>query len=356
MKKFSTSTDGSIANGCAVLTNNLQDMQDGAEEGVQDIIVDFFNDGIVYTSSPIPFTITDNNDGTFSIGEGIGYKNGDKIEIASGDTTAYSSTNPTTTSTDGIGGTVLTPLNSGCISIPIATSTTYYVGIKYLQNCDTSLYSLRPITRKREYYRREDGYEIELKNNVSLITGLVIGTVTRGSGTALTIDYNGRTYLSLKTEVNRLATDVVDNSISTAKIVNYAVTEAKLASGVGFASGTRILFCQASAPIGWTQDTTFNDRALRITSGAGNVTGGSLVLSAATVGDHILTEAQMPSHRHAPTSVGSFAVNVAAGGSGALAAGNTVIGDNYTAYVGGGTAHNHALALAYLDVIVCTKN
>ena len=38
-------------------------------------------------------------------------------------------------------------------------------------------------------------------------------------------------------------------------------------SSVGFASGTKVVFAQASAPTGWTQDTTHNDKALRVVSG-----------------------------------------------------------------------------------------
>ncbi len=61
--------------------------------------------------------------------------------------------------------------------------------------------------------------------------------------------------------------------------------------------GTKMLFMQASAPTGWTQDTSLNDRVLRLVSGSGGVTGGSWTLSGVTVDGHSLTGAEM-NHSH----------------------------------------------------------
>ena len=46
-----------------------------------------------------------------------------------------------------------------------------------------------------------------------------------------------------------------------------------------FPSGTKMMFYQASAPTGWTQDTTQNNKALRVVSGSGGGSGGSWDLS-----------------------------------------------------------------------------
>lgn len=119
-----------------------------------------------------------------------------------------------------------------------------------------------------------------------------------------------------------------------------------------FPSGTKMVFFQATAPVGWTQDTTHNDKALRIVSGAGAGSGGSLDLSAATVGDHTLTTAEMPAHTHTftlkdnDTDTQAFA-----------AAGHpTTVNTGTTDSTGGGGAHNHTLALKYIDVIIATKD
>lgn len=68
-----------------------------------------------------------------------------------------------------------------------------------------------------------------------------------------------------------------------------------------FPSGTKMLFQQSSAPVGWTKDTTHNDKALRIVSGAVG-TGGSVAFTTAfasqNVGSTALTEANLPAHAH----------------------------------------------------------
>jgi hypothetical protein len=62
-----------------------------------------------------------------------------------------------------------------------------------------------------------------------------------------------------------------------------------------FASGTRMPFAQASAPTGWTQDTTdnANNRMLRVVNTAGNGIGGS--------DSPILNNTTMVAHTHAFT-------------------------------------------------------
>ena len=90
-----------------------------------------------------------------------------------------------------------------------------------------------------------------------------------------------------------------------------------------FASGTRLLFQQTTAPTGWTKDTTQNDKAIRVVSGAVG-TGGTTAFSSVftsrtpagtigsttstgsvgattdtgTVGDTALSIAQIPAHDH----------------------------------------------------------
>jgi len=46
--------------------------------------------------------------------------------------------------------------------------------------------------------------------------------------------------------------------------------------------GTRMLFAQAGAPTGWTQDSSVNDRVIRVVRGPGNGVGGSWKLTGLT--------------------------------------------------------------------------
>ncbi len=136
-------------------------------------------------------------------------------------------------------------------------------------------------------------------------------------------------------------------------------------------SGSAMVFFQAAAPSGWTKSTANTDKALRVTSGSGGGTGGSVAFETAfasqtvsisgTSGAVTLTTSQIPSHSHAiyASQVGaSGGANYATyGASGAAAT-------SATATEGGGSSHAHTfsdtdavnLDVQYINVIVCTKD
>lgn len=175
-------------------------------------------------------------------------------------------------------------------------------------------------------------------------------------------------------------------------------------SGSEFPSGTRILFHQTSAPTGWTKDTTHNNKALRVVSGAvgsggtvafttafasqsvsgtiGNTTASGTVgntTATGTVGNTTLTTSQMPSHNHTYTA--GTGVVTATGTS--VRVNNLTATDlsNTTSSTGGGGSHNHSftgdshthtftgtshnhtftgtaidLAVQYIDIILASKD
>jgi hypothetical protein len=174
------------------------------------------------------------------------------------------------------------------------------------------------------------------------------------------------------------------------------------ASFGGFESGTKLLFQQTAAPIGWTKDITQDNKALRVVSGA-VTTGGSVPFTTAfasqaangTVTGHALTIAEMPSHTHIITDPGhshgvsdpghahSMDAYVQYGnpGSNTIPAGVSqpvgygtfsavtnisIAGSstNVTAQTSGsGSAHTHGftgtainLAVQYVDTIIATKD
>jgi hypothetical protein len=141
-------------------------------------------------------------------------------------------------------------------------------------------------------------------------------------------------------------------------------------------AGTVMLFYQAAAPTGWTQVTTQNDKALRVVSGVGAGTGGSVAFTTAfvsqavsgtvgTSGATTLTTAQIPSHSHSTSLYIS-------GESGTYNrfypafSDATLVGSTSTDATGGGGSHTHTggtftgtainLAVQYIDVIIASKN
>lgn len=171
-----------------------------------------------------------------------------------------------------------------------------------------------------------------------------------------------------------------------------------------FPAGTAMIFRQATAPNGWVQDVSANDRVLRMVSATGGGTGGSWVISGVTaavaIAGHVLSLGEIPLHQHnininsgtqsaphthaAPNAGGEFLIIGGAGTGAAIDFGSTqgvaaasttdteggqlhfhnVFGQ--TDAQGGGQGHTHpgsttAIAAdglwrpAYADVIVCTK-
>jgi hypothetical protein len=82
--------------------------------------------------------------------------------------------------------------------------------------------------------------------------------------------------------------------------------------GSSFPTGTRMLFQQSVAPTGWTKDVSYNNYALRVTSGSVTSGGsvpfttafsaqtpsGSVSLSSVSIGSTAIDINQMPSHSH----------------------------------------------------------
>jgi hypothetical protein len=162
----------------------------------------------------------------------------------------------------------------------------------------------------------------------------------------------------------------------------------------GFPSGTVMLFYQAAAPIGWTQNTSHNDKALRVVGGAGGGAGGtygfSTVMGQTTTGGHTLSTSEAA--YGAASSSGNVSITVyPAGNSGYSAPLNTGGGwggnqifagsGNWVPYSGngntitytsswsgtnvinstvtaGGGAHTHPITMSiqYCDVIIASKN
>jgi hypothetical protein len=130
-------------------------------------------------------------------------------------------------------------------------------------------------------------------------------------------------------------------------------------------SGTAMVFFQAAAPTGWTQTTSHNDKAIRVVSGTGGGSGGSVAFETAfanqsasgTVGNTALSIAQMPAHTH------TTGLWVAGAGFGAGDFINPISGTRTTSSTGSGSTHTHSfvgssinLDVSYINLITCTRD
>jgi hypothetical protein len=147
-------------------------------------------------------------------------------------------------------------------------------------------------------------------------------------------------------------------------------------SGTVFASGTTLLFYQASAPTGWSQVVTHNDKALRVVSGTGGGSGGSTAFTTVftsktptgTVDNTTLSASQLGNHTHAYTAPSSYTTNLVAFGANNYKTfpnvpGPSGVGANTGGInEGSGGAHNHGFtatamdfAVQYINIILCAK-
>lgn len=129
--------------------------------------------------------------------------------------------------------------------------------------------------------------------------------------------------------------------------------------GAGFAAGTTMIFYQASAPTSWTKSTTNNDKALRVVSGTGGSSGGTVAFSTVfgkTATDATtLTTSTIPAHQHSEVGGGSIEADRnldASFVSVSTGAGAT------TGAAGSGGSHTHPMDIRvqYMNVIVCVKD
>lgn len=187
------------------------------------------------------------------------------------------------------------------------------------------------------------------------------------------------------------ADPVADNQAANKHYVDLVAINS---GGIEIPSGTKMMFCQAAAPTGWTRDTTHHDKALRVVgSTAGGAVGGvnsfSAVMAQTVVGNHTLTALEAPTI--SSSGVNNISITPPGGGTFSyLPAGNSWFGTSiypnsgtyYTlaanaagimTYTGalsgnnsigvtsnntGAGAHNHTIAMSiqYVDVLIAGKN
>lgn len=118
--------------------------------------------------------------------------------------------------------------------------------------------------------------------------------------------------------------------------------------------GTATVFYQAAAPIGWTKIVTQDDKALRVVSGTGGSSGGTLPMSGGVSHSHTVT-----SHTHtfsATTSTPSATTTADAGVNAAIPLSTHTHTVSGTSGAAAPTTDTQAPVLAYIDVLLCSKD
>ena len=164
-------------------------------------------------------------------------------------------------------------------------------------------------------------------------------------------------------------------------------------TGINFSDGTSLnskygivpkdsvsIFFQSGAPTGWTKKTVHNDKTLRVVTGTGGGFGGGSAFTTVfpgslttisspnvpmtgTVGNHTLSEYQLPSHIH--ENNGSVGLSAGGGDVQSGSGWSRTFPTTASGPSSGGGAHNHPwsgtaqfstsvdLRVQYIDVILC---
>lgn len=217
----------------------------------------------------------------------------------------------------------------------------------------------------------------------SLGTGVAtfLGTPSSANLAAAVTDETGTGALVFAGSPTFTGTPIAPTATVGTNTTQIATTAFVIANApVTIPAGSVMLFYQAAAPTGWTQVTTQNNKALRVVSGTGGGTGGTVDFTTAfvsqavtitavsgTAGSTTLSTPQIPSHNHfiGQRAIGggktyiSRAINAGPGGT---------FVSVYSDPTGGGGSHDHPfsftsatansinLAVQYIDIIIASKN
>lgn len=206
------------------------------------------------------------------------------------------------------------------------------------------------------------------------VTAYVAGQVFQFKASAAntaapTLNVNGVGAVALQKRGQALGAGEIQAGDIVTAVYDGTVFQVTSVGRDSFPTGTRMIFAQAAAPVGWTKETTFNQHALRVTSGAGGVAGGSVDFTTA-----------FSTSRSVGGSSGSASPGVAAhvhqqryntaGAAGRIkiettnepSSSPTTTNAPTTSSAGGGSSHTHGSAytvnvgVRYLDVITAVKN
>ena len=191
------------------------------------------------------------------------------------------------------------------------------------------------------------------------------------------IDKIGATTVAAGKDLTAGGGNIILRSNGAVSATTFTGSGANLTGIEAFPSGTKQVFYQASAPTGWTQDTTvaLNEAVMSIVTGSGGGTGGTTAYFSSflattdktaadpdapvsgslsgTVGGHTLSTPELASHSHTFTVVNQHPNNNPQQAS--RGSGNSP-GATSTGSTGGGGSHSHpftgSLSGATADVSV----
>lgn len=177
-----------------IIRQVLDFLQSSKEEAIKERFTDFFSDGVVQGELNSLNIVTKTDDPSLQLDRvkvdtGSAYFSGERILIDDA-SIAYDATNITDTTDNGLGTPVLTPHSTGSFDITLTLGSINYLYIAYLQTTDETQFTLHRLTGEKQFYKRTDGYEIEVNTtgvNPDSARFILLGTVNATGGTGTII-------------------------------------------------------------------------------------------------------------------------------------------------------------------------
>ena len=197
-------------------------------------------------------------------------------------------------------------------------------------------------------------------DHLRLIKDLIRNTIVNGTAAI------NPTPAEFNTLVGILATTAELNKLNGVTATTAELNRLTSIAGAGaldaFPTGTLMTFQQTAAPTGWTKQTTHNNKAFRVVSGAAGSAGATafttLFGASKVSGAHTLVTSEIPAHDHV------FFWNFSSGGAPTnypvMASSGATTNINHADPIGnrgGGGSHTHTLSLdlQYVDLIIASK-
>lgn len=248
------------------------------------------------------------------------------------------------------------------------------------------------------------GAQVNLPTNLGITGTGNSRTITSSTGANVTVPVASTSIAGLmatgdKSKLDGIAAGAQVNTVTSVAGKTGAVTlgVADVAGAFpasALPAGTRMLFAQSSAPLGWTKDVSHNNKALRVvrgTAGSGGSVGFTTAFAAkavnGTIGStaaggsvhhHSLSWHEMPAHSHEHVHLQAMNGFGVSGNHYAFGRYISTTGDgrslpaHFTGQAGSSWGHAHGfsghdhshsftgtaidLAVAYVDIIIATKD
>ncbi|MGH7974967.1 MAG: phage tail protein [bacterium] len=214
-----------FSNAQRIIAQVFQWLQTSGQIKTSNVLTDTFSAGIDNaTTSGEGFLVVPGSNNTsanpsinVTLG-GIAYDSaGNRIFIASADTSLYNSANPTATTNDGLGNFLSTPKSTGVVNVPLTQFSQNYLWIDYLATIDTTAYTLNQETNAKIFYKQTDGYNIRVTttNTAPDSTSVFLAAINMVSGGAVAnsnISQVGRSYYNVLPNIVPITTPLANLS------------------------------------------------------------------------------------------------------------------------------------------------